>query len=451
MNEIVKANIGGETMSRVSTKTIQVAVGDLNGILRGKILPINSLKKLESRSIRLPLSALNVDLFGEDIENSPLVFGSGDKDGYITSTGREPFRFKWLQNAPLFYPCWMFKESGETFLGDARHTLAKTLEGYTEKGWNAIAATEMEFYLVNTRNGALEPPINPKTKNPLVCADVLSTQDLNDFEVILGEIQEACIEAGIDFESITSESGCGQFEVTLKHRNALLAADDALFFKIITKGVALKHGMTATFMAKPYLEQPGNGMHVHFSILDRNGENIFSNGGDTGSKFLKTAVGGCLSTMEASTLIFAPYENSYERLTPKAHAPTGISWAYENRTAAIRIPMGSPASKRIEYRVAGGDANPYLLFTSIFGAALMGIENKTNAPQPIHGDAYLLKLPQLAKNWSSAIELFENDSCIKNIFPKSLVANLVLTKKQELQQFDKIASDDKWKYYINSI
>ena len=133
MNEIVKANIGGETMSRVSTKTIQVAVGDLNGILRGKILPINSLKKLESRSIRLPLSALNVDLFGEDIENSPLVFESGDKDGYITSTGREPFRFKWLQNAPLFYPCWMFKESGETFLGDARQTLAKTLEGYTEK------------------------------------------------------------------------------------------------------------------------------------------------------------------------------------------------------------------------------------------------------------------------------------------------------------------------------
>ena len=113
--------------------------------------------------------------------------------------------------------------------------------------------------------------------------------------------------------------------------------------------------------------------------------------------------------------------------------------------------MGSPASKRVEIRVAGGDVNPYLLFTSIFGAALMGIENKTNAPQPIHGDAYLLKLPQLAKNWSSAIELFENDSCIKNIFPKSLVANLVLTKKQELQQFDKIASDDKWKYYINSI
>ncbi|MDG1764022.1 MAG: glutamine synthetase, partial [Paracoccaceae bacterium] len=111
----------------------------------------------------------------------------------------------------------------------------------------------------------------------------------------------------------------------------------------------------------------------------------------------------------------------------------------------------SPASKRIEYRVAGGDANPYLLFTSIFGAALRGIESKTNAPQPIHGDAYLLKLPQLAKNWSSAIKLFENDDCIKNIFPESLMANLVLTKKQELQQFEKIASEAKWKYYINSI
>ena len=438
-------------MSKVSAKTIQVAVADLNGILRGKILPSKNAKKLKNKSIRLPLSALNLDLLGEDIENSPLVFKSGDTDGYISSTGREPFRFKWLENAPLFYPCWMFTDDDENFLGDARHTLNKTLNGYKEKGWTVTAATEMEFYLVNAWNDSLKPPINPKTNNQLICADVLSTQDLNDFEVILSEIQEACLEAGIDFESITSESGCGQFEVTLKHRNALLAADDALFLKIITKGVAIKHGLTATFMAKPYLDQPGNGMHVHFSILDNNGQNIFSNGGNSGSKFLKNAIGGCISAMKASTLIFAPFENSYERLTPRAHAPTGISWAYENRTAAIRIPMGSPSSKRIEHRVAGGDANPYLLFTAILGAALNGIEYQMDAPKPIQGDAYSLNLPQLAKNWINAIELFENDHAIKNIFPESLVANLVLTKKQEFEQLDKITSADKWKYYINSI
>ena len=438
-------------MSKVSAKTIQVAVADLNGILRGKILPSKNAKKLKNKSIRLPLSALNLDLLGEDIENSPLVFKSGDTDGYISSTGREPFRFKWLENAPLFYPCWMFTDDDENFLGDARHTLNKTLNGYKEKGWTVTAATEMEFYLVNAWNDSLKPPINPKTNNQLICADVLSTKDLNDFEVILSEIQEACLEAGIDFESITSESGCGQFEVTLKHRNALLAADDALFLKIITKGVAIKYGLTATFMAKPYLDQPGNGMHVHFSILDNNGQNIFSNGGNSGSKFLTNAIGGCISAMKASTLIFAPFENSYERLTPRAHAPTGISWAYENRTAAIRIPMGSPSSKRIEHRVAGGDANPYLLFTAIMGAALNGIEHQMDAPKPIQGDAYSLNLPQLAKNWIDAIELFENDDDIKNIFPESLVANLVLTKKQEFEQLDKITSADKWKYYINSI
>ena len=255
-------------MSKVSAKTIQVAVADLNGILRGKILPSKNAKKLKNKSIRLPLSALNVDLLGEDIENSPLVFESGDTDGYISSTGREPFRFNWLENTPLFYPCWMFTDDDENFLGDARHTLNKTLNGYKERGWTVTAATEMEFYLVNATNDSLKPPINPKTNNQLICADVLSTQGLNDFEVILSDIQEACLEAGIDFESITSESGCGQFEVTLKHRNALLAADDALFLKIITKGVAIKHGLTATFMAKPYLDQPGNGMHVHFSILN---------------------------------------------------------------------------------------------------------------------------------------------------------------------------------------
>ena len=438
-------------MSKVSAKTIQVAVADLNGILRGKILPSKNAKKLKTKSIRLPLSALNVDLFGEDIENSPLVFESGDTDGYITPTERKPFKLTWLEKAPVFHPCWMFTDDDKSFLGDARHSLAKTLKGYREKGWTVTAATEMEFYLVNAQHGSLKPPINPKTNTQLVRADVLSTQDLNDFEVILNEIQEACIEAGINFESITSESGCGQFEVTLKHRNALLAADDALLFKVITKGVALKHRLTATFMAKPYLDQPGNGMHMHFSILDNEGQNIFSNDGDTGSNILKYAVGGCILAMKASTLIFAPFENSYERLTPKAHAPTGISWAYENRTAAIRIPMGNPLSKRIEHRVAGGDTNPYLVFTAVLGAALQGIEKKIDAPKPIQGDAYSLKLPRLAQNLSSAIDLFQNEDLIKQIFPKNLVTNLVLTKKQELKQFDKINSADKWKYYINSV
>ena len=128
-------------MSKVSAKTIQVAVADLNGILRGKILPSKNAKKLKTKSIRLPLSALNVDLFGEDIENSPLVFESGDTDGYITPTERKPFKLTWLEKAPVFHPCWMFTDEDKSLLGDARRSLANTLKGYREKGWTVTAAT----------------------------------------------------------------------------------------------------------------------------------------------------------------------------------------------------------------------------------------------------------------------------------------------------------------------
>ena len=122
-------------------------------------------------------------------------------------------------------------------------------------------------------------------------------------------------------------------------------------------------------MAKPYDMWSGNGMHTHFSILDADGKNIFNDGSDKGSDKLRSAVAGCLAALPGSTLIFAPHENSYDRLVPNAHAPTGIGWAYENRTAALRIPASGPAARRIEHRVAGGDVNPYLMIAAILGAA----------------------------------------------------------------------------------
>jgi len=186
-------------------------------------------------------------------------------------------------------------------------------------------------------------------------------------------------------------------------------------------------------------------------VLDREGRNVFDDGTEKGTDTLRSAVAGCLAAMPPSTLIFAPHANSYARLVPGAHAPTGAGWGYENRTAAVRIPGGPHAARRIEHRVPGGDINPYLTFAAILGAAITGIEDAMTPPAPITGNAYEADLPQLAAGWGEAIDLFETDPLIARIFPADLIRNLVMTKRQELVHMAGIDAADHWKTYLETV
>ena len=432
-------------------KSVRIAACDLNGQMRGKRLPRFEKKKFKDGSIRMPLSALNVDIFGADIEDSPLVFESGDQDGLLKITSRGVLSIPWLKNLTALAPVSMFNESEEPFEGDPRHALERIMKSYASKGLKAIAATEMEFYLIDERKTSLLPPLNPISGQRLSTPNVLGISELDCFDDFFSDLQNGCELIGITVQSITSESGCGQFEVTLKHCDALTASDDAWLFKLLTKGLARKHGIAATFMAKPYFQDAGNGMHIHFSILDQNGDNIFNNNKNKGSKLLKSAVAGCLRCLRGSTLIFAPFANSYKRFVKDAHAPISAQWGYENRTTAIRIPGGDFASKRIEHRVAGGDTNPYLVMTAVLGSALLGIEKKLTPIKPVMNNAYSNNAEKLARNWEDAINYFENDKEIKQIFSNELIENLVRTKRQELKKFKKIESKKHWKYYVAAI
>ena len=192
-------------------------------------------------------------------------------------------------------------------------------------------------------------------------------------------------------------------------------------------------------------------MHMHFSILDREGRNIFDNGGDEGTAELRHAVAGCLRAMPGSTLLFAPHENSYDRLVPNAHAPTGIGWAYENRTAAIRIPSSGPKARRIEHRVAGGDVNPYLTVAAILGAALNGLLEKLEPPEPFKGNAYDQKLAQLPATWGEAIEAFHTCPEMRRIFPDHLIENFVMTKRQELHYMAELSDEETVELYLDTV
>lgn len=437
-------------MTSSAYPTIRIAACDLNGRMRGKRVPGRQLGSLD-KGVRMPFSALNVDLWGHDIENSPLVFETGDADGVLVPTDRGPVPMPWLDTPSALVPMTMRHENGKPFAGDPRAALEAVLARYADRGWTVQAATEMEFTLVDDSGDAMLPVIDPHSGRRLAHGAVLSIQELDAFDAFFTDLYAGCEEMGIPADNTIAEAGVGQFEVTLTHQNALRAADDAWLFKALAQGLARKYKMAATFMAKPYSDDAGNGMHVHFSVLDGDGKNIFSDGGPRGTDLLLNAVAGCLQAMPDSTLIFAPFGNSYDRLVPGAHAPVAAVWAYENRTAAIRIPGGPPVARRVEHRSAGGDVNPYLLLATVLGAGLVGIEDGLMPPEPISGNAYEMEnVPLLASDWKGAIDAIETSTLMRRILPADLIDYLVMTKRQELDMFQGMDPERHWESLIET-
>jgi glutamine synthetase len=433
-------------------KNVRCGVADLNGQARGKRLPASAARKLATEGTRLPISLLSLDIWGEDIENSPLVFESGDPDGLLKPTERGYVPMPWLSVPSALLPQWMFNEDGTPYAGDPRHALANVLAMFKERGLTPVVATEMEFYLIDDSGKEIQQPKSPRSGKRRPGAEILSLRALDAFDMFFNELYDACEAMDIPADAAISEAGLGQFEINLNHvDDALKAADDAWLFKMLVRGLARKYGMAASFMAKPYADYAGNGMHTHFSVLDADGNNAFANGTFEGSPLLANAIAGCLNGIQELALIFAPHGNSYDRLVPDSHAPTGVCWGYENRTASVRVPGGSLAARRIEHRVAGGDVNPYLFIAATLGSALIGIEDGLTPPAPIKGNAYAQELPQIPATWKEAIDTFEKSPIAARIFSKQLIENFVLTKRQEAHYFEELSDEERIELYLDTV
>ena len=433
-------------------RNVRCGAADLNGQARGKRVPRRFAGKLETEGTRFPLSVLNLDIWGEDIDDSPLVYETGDPDGVLMPTERGYVPMPWLDSPSVLLPLWMFYEDGSVFPGDPRHALAAVVARYQAKGMTPVVATEMEFYLVDDSGREIRQPRSPRSGKRRPGAEILSLRALDAFDNFFNDLYDACEQMDIPAEAAISEVGLGQFEINIEHvPDALKAADDAWFFKMLVRGLARKHGMAASFMAKPYADHAGNGLHTHFSVVDADGNNLMANGTHAGTPLLHNAIAGCLRGIPDLALIFAPHGNSYDRLVPDSHAPTGICWAYENRTASVRVPGGSYAARRVEHRVAGGDVNPYLFLAAVLGAALIGIEDGLTPPPPIKGNAYDQKLPQIPSTWEGSIDAFEASDMAKRIFPQMLIDNLVMTKRQELQYLKELSPEEQLELYLDTV
>lgn len=434
-----------------AAQTIYIAAHDLNGILRGKRIPADQIDKALAGGVRMPLSILGTDIWGSDAVYD--VRDDGDLDGLAEVTERGLLPLGWKKNPTAMLPVWLANEDGTPFLGDCRRVLADIVKRFHALNLRPIMATELEFYLTDfKKDRAPKAPKSPKSGRRLNKTAVLSINELDEFEDYFNDIYRECEKLGIPADAAIAENGCGQFEINLLHSDdPLKAADDAVLFKQVVKGVAKKHGYTATFMAKPFGYQSGSGFHIHCSVVDNDGKNLFDDGTEYGTDLLRQAVAGLLETMSDCMLIFAPHLNSYRRLAPYMLAPTQVAWGYENRTTAIRIPGGPNAARRIEHRVAGADANPYLVCAAVLGGMLYGIENQLSPQAPVTGNVYDSDAPPLPSSWLAAIDAFEQSELVDKLFPPQLVETVKVVKRQEAERFTEQITTFEYNTYLDEL
>ena len=417
----------------------EIILPDVCGGLRGKWVTRDKIHKVIAGELKLPLSSLAFDVWGRDGE--AWVFESGDGDGFCEADIDTLVPVPWLQRSTAQLVISMRELDGEPCSYDTRHILRTLMARFKALGLTPVVASEMEFYLLRDEQDDLGRPVHTQTDSvggALASGQTYCIETMESMSEVMHGIRDACIVQGLPIDTLIKEAAPSQYEINLYHSpDALVAADQGMMLQRVIKGVARQQGLRATFMAKPFGDLAGNGMHVHCSLLDEQGNNAFDDGTGQGNELLRQAVAGCLATMEESMLLFAPNLNSYRRFQRGTHAPLAPSWGYENRTVSVRIPADSPRATRIEHRVAGADANPYLVIAAILSGMLHGIENKLEAPAPLEGNAYEQLPPSLPRYWPVALARFENSDFIRDNFGEEFQRVYTVLKQQELDEFDR--------------
>lgn len=418
-------------------EVFEVLLPDINGQLRGKWVSRENLAKVFGGGFKLPVSTIAFDIWGRDI--GATVFEDGDADGICLPEPATLARVPWLPRATGQVLVSMGTVHASAYAGDPRTVLANVLARYAQLGLRPVVAAELEFYLFDRERSADGTPRHTQTASggrALVGGQTYGLEAMQDVAELMHGVREAAAVQGLPVDTLITEAAPSQFEINLYHQDdALRACDQALLLKRAIKGVARAQGRLASFMAKPFGDLAGNGMHIHFSLIDASGRNVFDDDTDQGSELLRHAVAGCLATMPEAMALFAPNFNSYRRFRLGSHAPHAPTWGYENRTAAVRIPGGSRSAIRLEHRVCGADANPYLAVAGILAGALMGIEQRLVAPAPVAGDAYSQHPPGLPRFWPDALRAFEKSAFVGDYLGEELRRVFLMSKWQELDEF----------------
>lgn len=429
--------------------TFEVILPDTNGVLRGKWLPGTAIRKVFEEGVALPFALFGVDVWGREVEETGLHIETGDMDGVCWPIARTLTLVPWAARKTAQVLMHMYDREGKPFLIDPRHVLDRMNGKLASHGLSATAAFELEFYLFEESEGDWSGPPKPVFATHLGPArqNMYALSDLESLMTLVDEIRRGAEMQDIPADAAVSEAAPGQFELNLHHRrDALMAADDAVLLRRLVAGVARKHNLKASFMAKPFVDWPGNGMHVHVSLENELG-NIFADPVE-GETRLQHAIAGLLDTMPQSLLLYISTFNGFRRMQPGSYAPTSICWGYDNRSVALRVPASKPAASRIEHRIAGADANPYLVLTGVISGMLDGISVGVMPPPPVEGNAYEKGYKRLTPWMDEAIDAFEASARMKEAVGHHMHKVLTDIKREELNAFGREISSLERQTYL---
>ena len=427
---------------------VEALLIDLNGVHRGKWLPRHQLESVFEGGLRMALTGVTPDIWGRDVP--ALCAKTGDGDGICVPTVRTLKRLPWLSR-PTAQIYLHLTHEGKPWGYDPRVVLGQLQQRFVDRGLTPVVAPELEFMLLSSARDAEGIPQVPQTRingRSKVGGQLYGTDIMHEFSEVLHEMREACDAMDLKLDTLVKELAPGQYELNQHHLgDALQAADNAQMLKRVIKGVAQKHGYVATFMPKPFADVDGNGFHTHISVLDEHGHNIFDDGTEKGSESLRHAVAGLAATMSDLMLVFAPHRNSYRRFSAGTHTPIAPTWGYENRDVALRIPVGDPQARRIEHRVAGADANPYLVLSAILAGVLFGLENKLEAAKPIVAGTEN-QGRELAGDWLTALRDFEKSTFVREYLGAPFHEAMCAIKHFEQDEFNRTITPFEYDAYL---
>jgi glutamine synthetase len=438
-------------------EAFDIVLHDSNGIGRGKIIRRHELLSIYKGGRHMPISILGLDICGEDVHETGLIWDQGDADrrawpipgSLVPLVGTVPPRGEVLMS--------LYNLDGSPMTSDPRHALQRQVDALAAEGLYPSAAFELEFFLLaNERDakGKMIPARDVLDGRSNFKTDVYSVDQLHGMLPLFNDIYAGAAAAGIKAETLISEFAPGQYELTLHYRKDVMqAADDLMRLKRLVRMHARLHGVTACFMAKPNENYAGSGMHFHVSMLNDAGKNVFVEALEgQWNRTLLHAMGGLIQTMGESMLVFAPHANSWRRFAAQSYAPVSPTWGVNNRSVALRIPAGDRSARRIEHRPAGVDANPYLVAATVLAGIRHGLSHQIDPGPEVTGNGYgVVSDVVIPMDWRSAIQAAKGSAFLKAALGEDMHRTFIAVKSAEYARVSRTVSEVDFDLYLHTV
>ena len=417
------------------TEDVEAFVPDMAGAARGKVIPA---RKFGAGEMKMPEGIFAQTVSGNYVTNKANV---EDRDMILVPDPETLRPVPWASEpaASVFFDC--FRKDGSAVDTSPRRVLRNVVDLYRQRGWTPVVAPEVEFYLINPHSDPkqeVQPPTGRLGRTE-TAKQPFSVDAMNDFDPFVNDVYEFCEEQGIRIDTISQEMGPAQFEINFLHGDPVNLADQVFLFKRTVREAAIAHEMHATFLARPISGEAGSALHVHQSIVDKTGRNIFSTELGEPSELFLSYIGGLQRYIPEALLVFAPYPNSYRRLLSYWASPVNLEWAVDNRTVGLRVPDSEPAARRVENRIGGSDVNPYLALAATLACGYLGMDHGLEPREPVEGSAYDLPFT-LHRGLYAALEAFEGSAAMRETLGDAFVTLYSALKESEYEEFQEIVT-----------